>query len=116
MPGRKRAAPEPDAVGIDARQAARVGDRRRPVVELPRNRDELARLAVACPEMAVVEEKHMEAGLREALRVRLQRTLACAAEPVAHDDARCGPSGVRGRRIDPSAASDAVAQEFGVTA
>ena len=70
---RERAAPQRDALWVDAGHAARKFDGRGPVRELLRNGDELARLAVAGAEVPVVEQQHMKAGFGETQRIGLER-------------------------------------------
>jgi len=61
VPARERRIPESDARRFDARKAASMGDCSRPILQLPADRDELARLAFAGAEVPVVEQQHREA-------------------------------------------------------
>ncbi len=62
-----------------------------PVLELAADAQQLARLALAGAEVAVVEHQRGQAGGGEALGVGVQALLAHGAEAVGHDHARWGP-------------------------
>ena len=108
---RQRATPQADAGGIDARHGAGKGNGRLPVVELARDGNELPRFTVAGAEVAVVEQHDVEAGIGEALGVRLERGVARAAETMGHDDAGSRARGGLGRHVQPGTAGHAAAQE-----
>ena len=96
------AAAERGAEQADARdplQPARVGERAAPVLELAVDVQQLARLAAAGAEVAVVEQQRGEAGLGEALGVGGQALVAHRREAVAeHDGTRSLPRGGRATR------------------
>jgi hypothetical protein len=83
---RARGAPEGDPLGIDAVEPAGEGDRRPPVVELGAVVVELAWLALAGAEEAVVEDERGDPGGGEALGVGVEALLADAVEAVRDDD------------------------------
>src|SRR5215208_7258290 len=69
VPTAERGAPQRDPIGIHAFEAASAANRRAPVLELALDADQLARLATALAEAAVVERECREAGLGEPPRV-----------------------------------------------
>lgn len=76
-----------DPAGVDAREGAREGDRRRPVLELAARVKEV-RLTRAVTEAAVVEDQCGNTGLREPLGKWAESVPAGAGEAVRHDDDR----------------------------
>ena len=79
--------------------AARVVDRGPPVRELAADVEQLARLAAAGAEMAVVEHERGQAGRGEALGVGGQALVVHGGEAVAeHDARRSPPRDARARR------------------
>jgi len=72
-----------------------VADGRAPVIKLAASGVELAWLAVAGAEVAVIEAQHAQAGIGETLGERRQTGGAGATETVGHDHAGVPAASVR---------------------
>jgi hypothetical protein len=92
---RVRAAPQDDAVGVDAGQSAGEGDRGVVVLAVAAPVDELPGLAGRSAEGAVVEDDGIETGGGEALGEGPQPAVARAAEAMGHDHAGAEPRPLR---------------------
>ena len=84
----ERGPPQRDPLVVDPVEAARVGERCRPVAELALDVEQLPRLAAAVAEVPVGEDERGDAGVREPARVGLEPELAGRAEAVAEDHER----------------------------
>lgn len=84
----ERAAEQRHAVGVAPLEAARIDDRGAIILVLLGDVEQLARLAVTCAEMAVVEQQHPDSGVAEALGVGIEAQLARGREAVRHHDDR----------------------------
>jgi hypothetical protein len=80
--------PERNPPGVDLVEAARVGERRRPVGELALDVEQLARLAATVAELPIGERERGDPGVREAAGKGLQPVLPGRAETVAEDHER----------------------------
>lgn len=88
MSAAKGAAPDRNPCAIDVATTLHEGNGGVPVRELTLDRQELARLAPALAEVAVVERQRGDAGLRKTLTESIQTHLAGATEAVPKDDHR----------------------------
>ena len=84
----ERGAPQRDPLAVDPVEAARIGDRRRPVGELAFDVEQLARLAAAVAEVPVGERERGDPRVREPASVRLEPELPSRAEAVSEDHER----------------------------
>jgi hypothetical protein len=88
VPAGEGAAEQGDAVRVDPLERTPIGDRGLVVLLLLADVKQLARLAGAGTEVAVVEDESGDALLREALGVRVEAHLTRTGEAVRHDDER----------------------------
>ena len=101
------ASPQRDARGVDAVEAASVGDRGTPIGKLAANVEEAQRLTLAGAEVAVVEDERGEPGGGKALGVGVETLLAHSRPSVREHHARVRPL----RSIEPRGTARAVRVE-----
>ena len=107
--------PHPDAVGVDLGAGLGPGDRVAVVAHLGPGVDLLARLAVAGPEVAVVEHQRPQPAGGEHLGEAVQVHLLDGGEAVGHDDGGDRVAGPVGH-IEPASQGHAFGVELDILA